>query len=115
LIAVTRNWITQGSMIIRADDSSLFLVTQPDHAALAARIMRRWTAAGFPEPPRRDDVLAAIDAHDNGWREVDAAPRADCRMSPGVPATCGSPARKSWRKMRLVPVGSARRSVSFVT
>jgi hypothetical protein len=61
-------------MIIRFDKSAQLLVTQPDHAALAARIMRQWRADGFPESPRRASILAAIEEHDNGWQEVDAAP-----------------------------------------
>jgi hypothetical protein len=64
-------------MIIRFDRSTQLLVTQPDHAALAARIMRQWRADGFPELPRRSSVLAAIEAHDNGWQEVDEAPLVD--------------------------------------
>jgi hypothetical protein len=61
-------------MIIRAIGSSQFLITQPDHAALAAHIMRFWSADGLLDSPRRADILHAIEEHDNGWREVDAAP-----------------------------------------
>ena len=64
-------------MIIRQSDAALVLITQPDHAALAGRIMRRWEADGFPQSPRRADILAAVDLHDNGWREVDAVPAVD--------------------------------------
>jgi hypothetical protein len=58
-------------MIIRPNGESRIAITQPDHAALAARIMRAWRANGLPESPRRDDILLAIAEHDNGWREVD--------------------------------------------
>jgi hypothetical protein len=39
--------------------------------------MRQWRADGFPELPRRSSILAAIEGHDNGWQEVDAAPLVD--------------------------------------
>ena len=58
-------------MIIRHADSSQLLITQPDHAALAAHIMRHWRADGFPGARRRPAILLAIAEHDNGWREID--------------------------------------------
>jgi uncharacterized protein DUF3891 len=58
-------------MIIRPNGAQRIAITQPDHAALASRIMRAWRANGLPESPRRDDILHAIAEHDNGWREVD--------------------------------------------
>jgi uncharacterized protein DUF3891 len=64
-------------MIVRPHGASLLLITQPDHAALAARIMDRWLIGGFPGEPRRASILRAIAEHDNGWREVDAAPLLD--------------------------------------
>ncbi|MGH9312681.1 MAG: DUF3891 family protein [Vicinamibacterales bacterium] len=64
-------------MIVRPAGSSQLLITQPDHAALSARIMRQWRAGGFPDAPRRSSILLAIEEHDNGWREVDAAPVVD--------------------------------------
>jgi hypothetical protein len=64
-------------VIIRSVGSSQLLITQPDHAALSARIMREWRAGGFPDAKRRSDILLAIAEHDNGWREVDAAPIVD--------------------------------------
>lgn len=64
-------------MIIRISRSSQFLITQPDHAALAAHIMRHWAADGLLVSPRLADILQAVEAHDNGWREVDAAPLVD--------------------------------------
>jgi hypothetical protein len=60
-------------MIIRRFASSQQLITQPDHAALAERIMRSWQLDGFPESPRRASILRAIEQHDNGWAEVDEA------------------------------------------
>ena len=64
-------------MIIRPADTSPLLITQPDHAALAARIMQHWTADGLPASPRRSEILLAVAEHDNGWREVDASPLLD--------------------------------------
>jgi hypothetical protein len=61
-------------MIIQPGPSTQLLITQPDHAALAAAIMRQWSADRFQGSPRRADILVAIAEHDNGWREVDAAP-----------------------------------------
>ena len=63
-------------MIVRRSESAVLAITQPDHAALAGRVMREWRH-GLPESPRRDDILRAIDEHDNGWREVDQAPIVD--------------------------------------
>lgn len=62
-------------MIVRAAHGVLHLIAQPDHAALAARVMRRW--APLREAPRRASILHAIAAHDDGWREADAAPAVD--------------------------------------
>jgi hypothetical protein len=64
-------------MIIRPANGSQLLITQPDHAALAADIMRHWQADGLPDSPRRALILFAICEHDNGWAEVDAAPIVD--------------------------------------
>jgi hypothetical protein len=60
-------------MIVRpAGAGAVHLITQPDHAALAARIMRHWASLATAE--RREDILRAVHAHDIGWREPDAAP-----------------------------------------
>lgn len=53
------------------------LITQTDHARLAAEVLSLWRADGMPEHPRRRALLRAVAEHDNGWREADAAPRAD--------------------------------------
>jgi hypothetical protein len=64
-------------MIIRRADGSQLLMTQPDHARLAADIMQHWRADGLPVSPRRSAILLAIQEHDNGWLEVDSAPLVD--------------------------------------
>src|SRR5436190_12712100 len=64
-------------MIIRRQPSSLQLITQPAHAALAERIMRNWQADHFPESPRRGSILQAVAHHDDGWAEADDALEVD--------------------------------------
>ena len=58
-------------MIIRQVDSTLQLISQPDHAALAFRIMRAWDATHFPESTRKQSILNAVEHHDDGWVEAD--------------------------------------------
>ena len=64
-------------MILRPAGPDQLLITQPDHAALAARIMEHWRADGLPQSPRRAAILRAIEQHDNGWDEIDVAPIVD--------------------------------------
>ena len=61
-------------MIVRAQGDRQLLITQPDHAALAARMMRAWRADGLPDSPRRSLILHAVERHDHGWTALDAAP-----------------------------------------
>ena len=58
-------------MIIRRFASSQQLITQPDHAALAERIMRQWQPGIFPDSPRKASILNAIEHHDSGWADID--------------------------------------------
>lgn len=62
-------------MIVRSVDDRLQLITQPDHARLALRIMEG--CAPLRARPRADTILFAIREHDNGWTELDAAPMVD--------------------------------------
>ena len=55
-------------MIVRDDGDALHLITQPDHAALARRIMERWMP---PPAARGESVFHAVAAHDDGWIELD--------------------------------------------
>ena len=59
-------------MNIRRLGSTLQLITQPAHAALAARVMRQWHPSLFPDSPRKRSILNAVEHHDIGWAEVDA-------------------------------------------
>ncbi len=62
-------------MIVRPADGVLYLIAQPDHAALARRIMERWVPLYGAD--RRASILNAVEQHDNGWRELDAEPLRD--------------------------------------
>ena len=64
-------------MIVLRRRGSLLLVRQPDHAALAARILSCWTADGLPGRPTRAALLEAVEHHDDGWLPLDDAPRVD--------------------------------------
>ncbi len=59
-------------MIVRPVPDGVQLITQPDHAHLARRIMEH--CVPLATRPRRDAILHAIAEHDNGWAEEDAAP-----------------------------------------
>ena len=59
-------------MIIRHEGADYFFITQPDHAALARRVMERCVA--LQSHPRAVSILLAIGEHDNGWTEPDADP-----------------------------------------
>jgi Protein of unknown function (DUF3891) len=62
-------------MIIRPDGGVVDLITQPDHAHLAGRIMER--CVELAKHPRSARILHAIAEHDNGWDEADAGPTVD--------------------------------------
>jgi uncharacterized protein DUF3891 len=59
-------------VIVRHAHDDLHLITQPDHAHLAADIIQH--AVALAARPRRDAILLAVAEHDNGWVEEDAAP-----------------------------------------
>jgi hypothetical protein len=61
-------------VIVRPDGEGVVLITQPDHARLARRMMSGFVARGLLAAGRRRSILHAIEEHDNGWREVDGAP-----------------------------------------
>jgi hypothetical protein len=60
-------------MIVRHSNGRLQLITQPDHARLAAAIMEH--CAALAGHPRRATILEAIAEHDTGWAVEDASPR----------------------------------------
>ncbi len=59
-------------MILRPHGPTRVAITQPDHAALAGRIMNAWRANDLPSSKRRAEILVAVAEHDSGWREIDA-------------------------------------------
>jgi hypothetical protein len=61
-------------MIVRSEGDTLLLITQPDHAKLSGHLMEGWVANGLIDHQWRTEILLATREHDNGWREVDAAP-----------------------------------------
>jgi hypothetical protein len=64
-------------VIVRRSGGELALVCQSDHARLAADLLALFRLPELAAHPRRDALLGAVADHDNGWWEVDAAPRAD--------------------------------------
>ena len=70
-------------MIVRRMGDALRLVTQPDHAAFAADALSLFRLPELVANPRRAALLRAVRLHDNGWRELDAAP--PCDPATGLP------------------------------
>jgi hypothetical protein len=64
-------------MIVRQDEASFLLITQPDHARLARDIVAAIRSEAALDSPRRETLLFATREHDNGWLEVDAEPTID--------------------------------------
>lgn len=62
-------------MIVAEPDGGLRVITQHDHAALAADLLALWRRGGLAEHRWRDEILRATREHDNGWQETDAAPQ----------------------------------------
>jgi len=62
-------------VIVRDQGESVLLITQPDHAHLAGRIME--CCVPLAGRPRRDAILHAVAEHDNGWADEDASPALD--------------------------------------
>lgn len=64
-------------MIVLLLDDRLRLVTQGDHAHLAGAALALFRLPALTTHPRREALLRAVRLHDNGWRELDAAPPVD--------------------------------------
>jgi hypothetical protein len=64
-------------VIVRRSGGELALVCQSDHARLAADLLALFRLPELAAHPRREALLRAVADHDNGWWEVDAAPRID--------------------------------------
>ena len=61
-------------MIAARGDSGLTVITQHDHAAMAADLLALWREGGIAAHRQREVILWATREHDNGWQESDAAP-----------------------------------------
>ena len=61
-------------LISRREPGRLCLVTQPDHAALAGELARRWGNDGLRSRQPADSLIAAATRHDDGWAEIDRGP-----------------------------------------
>jgi uncharacterized protein DUF3891 len=53
------------------------LISQVDHAHLAGELAASWGAGPFPPLVPRDQLLPAIDHHDDGWAEWERCPQVD--------------------------------------
>lgn len=62
-------------MIRKQTRQGWILFNQHDHARLAADIMILWGNSGYEKFSPYEEVLFAIEQHDNGWIEWDALPR----------------------------------------
>jgi hypothetical protein len=60
-------------VIVRPAGHRVQLITQPDHAHLARRVMEH--SVPLATHMRRREILHAVGEHDNGWAEEDAAPQ----------------------------------------
>ena len=68
-------------MIVVTREDCFQLVTQPEHAHLAARILQLFKHPGVRERKNYEELLYAVREHDNGWQELDSAPRWDPERS----------------------------------
>lgn len=57
--------------------TSWILISQIDHARLAWQLAEHWGANNFAPLVPRDELLWAIDHHDDGWRAWEQAPGVD--------------------------------------
>ena len=68
-------------MIVDAREDRFQLVTQPEHAHLAARILQLFRHPSVRDRKNYEELLFAVREHDNGWQELDSAPRWDPERS----------------------------------
>lgn len=69
--------------IANAGKSEWLIISQREHAALAGDLASRWTAEPLASWPWREELLAAVYRHDDGWSEWDALP--DVSRETGAP------------------------------
>lgn len=64
-------------MIRRDAPDAWLLISQVEHARIAAEIAEAWGNDQTPPLPCRDELIAAVRHHDDGWTEWEAAPTRD--------------------------------------
>ena len=64
-------------MIRRDDGNDWLLISQIDHARLAADIATVWGRDEIVELPNCDQLVTAIRKHDDGWRDWELTPQID--------------------------------------
>lgn len=64
-------------MLRRDSQGDWLLISQVDHAHLAAEIAVVWEHGSLASLPLREEFLAAVRHHDDGWREWEASPQID--------------------------------------
>jgi hypothetical protein len=64
-------------MIRRDAPDAWLLISQVEHARIAAEIAEAWGNDQTPTLPLRDQLVAAVRHHDDGWAEWEAAPTRD--------------------------------------
>lgn len=60
-----------------AENDQWILISQVEHARLAGLLARAWSDKAFSASPRRDEMVSAIDHHDDGWSAWEVAPKVD--------------------------------------
>ena len=64
-------------MIVSRWSEALVLATQIDHQDQCRRMAEAWGGGGFERIADWPSVVTAAATHDEGWRDVDAAPTRD--------------------------------------
>ncbi|MEO1248806.1 MAG: DUF3891 family protein, partial [Pseudomonadota bacterium] len=64
-------------MVIRPQGSNWLILNQRDHASLSADLARAMDLPPLDELGAREELLAAIAHHDDGWANWDADPKTD--------------------------------------
>lgn len=86
-------------MIVTVEETGFRLVTQADHARLAAEMLRLCVNSELVDHPRRALLLDAVARHDDGWWEADAAPRVEPASGAPLDFRAVAPPRREeiWR------------------